>query len=61
MDGDPFELRHALDRLNVHVLTAGVVLQVALMPLILHGGVVSWTGPPTIRVATYASEASASL
>jgi hypothetical protein len=30
MDGDPFELRHALDRLNVHALTAGVVLQVRL-------------------------------
>jgi hypothetical protein len=57
MNGDPFELRHELDRLNVHVLTIGVVLQVALMPLIFHGGVVSRTGHPTILVATYASEA----
>jgi hypothetical protein len=57
MDGDPFELRHALDRVNIHVLTTGVVLQVAFMPLILHGGAVSWTGHATILVATYASEA----
>ena len=57
MDSDRSGLRHGLDRVDVHILTTGVALQVALMPLILHGGVVSRTGPPTILVSTYAFEA----
>ena len=57
MKGDCFELRGALARLNIRALTAGVVLQAALMPLIRYGGIASRTGPPTILVATYAFEA----
>jgi|NGEPerStandDraft_6_1074524.scaffolds.fasta_scaffold145844_2 hypothetical protein len=57
MDGDCSELGHTLDRLNVRVLTTGVVLQVALMPLILYGGIASRAGSPAILVATYAFEA----
>ena len=57
MDGDYSELGNALAGLNIHVLTAGVVLQAALMAPILYGGIVSRSGSPAIPVATYAFEA----
>ena len=57
MDGDCSELGNTLAGLNIHVLTAGVVLQAALMPPILYGGIVSRAGSPAILVVPYAFEA----
>ena len=56
--GDCCELRHALARLNIQVLIAGLVLQVVLMPLIFHGKTASDTGSTSILAATYAFEAA---
>jgi hypothetical protein len=57
MKSDCPELRNALARRNIHLLTAGVVLQAALMPLILYGGFTSRAGTPVILAATYGLEA----
>jgi hypothetical protein len=57
MEGDCSELRGALGRIDIHVLTAGVPLQAALMPLILYGGSASRADSPAILPVTYAFEA----
>ena len=57
MEGDCSELRDAPGRFDIHVLTAGVLLQVALMPLIFYGGSASRSGSPPIVAITYAFEA----
>ena len=57
MDGDYSELGNTLAGLNIHVLTAGVVLQAALMALVLYSGIASRAGSPAILVATHAFEA----
>ena len=57
MEGDCSELRGALGRIDIHVLTAGVLLHAALMPFILYGGGASGSGPRSIVAITYAFEA----
>jgi hypothetical protein len=56
MNGDCSELRDALARIDIHLLTAGVLLQAALMPSILYAGA-SRSGSPRVVAITYAFEA----
>jgi len=57
MDDDLSESRRALNRFNVHVMTANVLSLVAIVPRILHGRVASHTQSPTILASTHAFEA----
>jgi hypothetical protein len=56
MTGDR-SLKDELARLDIHVLSAGVLLQVALMPLVLYGEIASRTLPPTLLAVTFGLEA----
>jgi hypothetical protein len=56
MTGDR-SLKDELARLDIHVLSAGVLLQVGLMPLVLYGEIASRTLPPALLAVTFGPEA----
>jgi hypothetical protein len=51
-------LKDEIARFGMRVLTAGILVQVALTPLVLYGEIESQTLPPTLLAVTFGLEAA---
>jgi hypothetical protein len=58
MTADHSALKDELAHFGVQVLSAGVLVQVALIPMVLYGEIESRTLAPTLLAVTYGLEAA---